>query len=180
MDIALDEVKERLLAGAWQVVEAGRFRDLTVGAVAAASHVSRSAVYRPFRGKDELVDALVGWACDWVERDLDALGRAGSPLVAWTDAAARFAMDRPRRMILAPADVEGAAGERLAEARSRLAATAELALRDAVDAGALPLAGAVLAQGVEGAVVAAARGASTLPRDAVVRRAASWVLRAWL
>src|SRR5262245_46962705 len=94
----MSEQRERILAAAWRLFEAGGLERVSMRAVAEELGVTAMALYRHFRDKEALVDALGAAALGEWERRLGAVRRR-DPL-RWLEAAALayldFALEAPR------------------------------------------------------------------------------------
>lgn len=72
--------RQRILDGAWQILDAGTVNDLTVDAIARALHMSKSTLYKYFTSKEDAVIELVDQACqatrDEVHAAMESLKRS--------------------------------------------------------------------------------------------------------
>src|SRR5690606_25382936 len=67
--------RQRILDGAWNILDSGSASDLTVDAIARTLHMSKSTLYKYFPSKEDVVVGLVQKACDETDAESHALGK---------------------------------------------------------------------------------------------------------
>lgn len=165
--------RQRILDGAWRILDSGSANDLTVDAIARALHMSKSTLYKYFTSKEDVVVGLVEAACDAT----DARARAAAREIrgaARHDAVARVldlyavhAEQLPRAVLLEPEKLPAACLARLEQTWRELHDVARSAIGEG--AGQDELAATALSTSARAAVVAAAGGRIAYERGHAAR-----------
>lgn len=129
--------RARILAGAFDILDAGVYSDLTVDALARALHMSKSTLYKYFSSKDDVVIALIDEACATTDAELAALEMAGSraTLEAMVEVLAHHADRVPQAAVLHPHRLPIPCQDRLDRTRRSVHRSAREAMRRALAAG---------------------------------------------
>ncbi len=155
--------RTRILAGAHEILDNGVYGDLTVDALARSLSMSKSTLYKYFRGKDELVCAIVSAVCDAAESDLKQVAaneRDPAKAIARICAIlARHADDMPRAALLQIDRLPSLCRDQIEGTRGkiRVALEQQFARRGPGAVGA-PLAATTLQASMRAAIAASAKG----------------------
>lgn len=162
--------RQRILDGAWNILDAGQASDLTVDAIARTLHMSKSTLYKYFPSKEDVVVGVVQQACDETDNEALALGKrltAGDPRKAIgqvLELYARHAERLPRAVLLECDKLPSACGVRLEQTWRRLHETSAQAVGNNDE-----LAATALATSARAAIVAAAGGKIAYERGRAAR-----------
>jgi len=172
--------RERILDGARTILDDGVYSDLTVDNLARSLRMSKSTLYKYFRGKDELVCAIVEETSTETERAVQRV-RAETPdartaLDRIVEVLAKRAPAMPRAAVLQASRLPPACQDRLVEHRAGIALTIEGVLTEAASAGHLRidhprLTAVALMAAIDAAIVGSARADHDLDRTTAVRAA---------
>lgn len=162
--------RQRILDGAWNILDAGQASDLTVDAIARTLHMSKSTLYKYFPSKEDVVVSLVQQACD--ETDAEGLSlakklEAGDPRKSVgqvLELYARHAERLPKAVLLESDKLPTACGERLEQTWGRLHELAAEAVGNHDE-----LAATALATSARAAVTSAAGGHIAYERGRAAR-----------
>lgn len=172
--------RSRILEGARTILDDGVYSDLTVDNLARSLRMSKSTLYKYFRGKDDLICAIVEEACEHTEAAVQhVLADTPDPRSALDriiDVLAERASAMPRSTILQASRLPGSCQDRLVEHRAAVALTIEGVLTSAARAGHLHvehprLAAVALMAAIDAAVLGSARADHDLGRETAVREA---------
>lgn len=128
--------RERILEGAAEILDSGRYAALTVDALARSLHMSKSTLYKYFSSKEDVVVALVDEACDAAEVEVErtlAGGTATEQLTELADIIGRHGQRLPRAVLTEPERLPVPCGQRLAQTREAFASAAFLLVERGVE-----------------------------------------------
>ncbi len=128
--------RERILEGAAEILDSGRYADLTVDALARSLHMSKSTLYKYFSSKEEVVVAMVDEACGAAEAEIErtlAGGTATEQLTELAHIVGRHGQRLPRAVLTQPERLPLPCGQRLAQTREAFANAAFLLVERGVE-----------------------------------------------
>lgn len=165
--------RQRILDGAWHILDSGTVGDLTVDAIARALHMSKSTLYKYFTSKEDVVVGLVEQACATTQKEAKAASdalKAGSlerAVESVLDLYAEHGERLPRAVLLEPGRLPGACSTSLNRAWDSLHEASRAAV--ASRAGHAELAATALSTSARAALVTAAAGELGLSRAEAAR-----------
>jgi len=109
-----------ILAGAAELLNSGRYGDLTVDALARSLHMSKSTLYKYFPSKEEVVVALVSRVCEQAVTEVEqtlAGGTSSEQLTELSHIIGRHGQALPRAVLTEPERLPAACVKHLAETR---------------------------------------------------------------
>lgn len=162
--------RQRILDGAWNILDTGSASDLTVDAIARTLHMSKSTLYKYIPSKEDVVVGLVQQACEQTDEEIRALARRldahdpGKSVGQVLELYARHAERLPRAVLLESDKLPAACVDRLEATWKQLHTVASEAVGRGEE-----LAATALATSARAAVVAAAGGQIAYDRGRAAR-----------
>lgn len=128
--------REKILEGAAEILNAGKYSALTVDALARALRMSKSTLYKYFTSKEQVVVSIVRDACDETDAEIERTLAGGSPSEQLVELAAivgRHGERLPRALITEPERLPLACAQRLSATRELFAETAHALVAQGVE-----------------------------------------------
>lgn len=128
--------REKILEGAAEILNGGKYSALTVDALARSLRMSKSTLYKYFTSKEQVVVSIVRDACDETDAEIERTLAGGSPSEQLVELAAivgRHGDRLPRALITEPERVPLACAQRLSATRELFAETAHALVAQGVE-----------------------------------------------
>jgi AcrR family transcriptional regulator len=119
--------RDTILEGAANILESGRYSDLTVDALARSLRMSKSTLYKYFNSKEDVIIAIVQSACEQADAEIErtlADGTASEQLAELARIVGRHGKRLPRAVLTEPERLPYTCAQRLSATRKLFADSA--------------------------------------------------------